>query len=71
MKKVFAQTALATWLTTVLRSRVPFGKKTPWYRRTVAGNVPWIAPALMAPFALFLLWKAASALWPRSRSESP
>ena len=71
MKKVFVQTALAAWLTSLLRDRVPFAKKTPWYRRTVAGNVPWIAPALMAPFALFLVWKAAAALSSRSSSETP
>ena len=70
MKRVFARTALVTWLAALAGNRFPVFKKTPWYRRTVVGNVPWVAPVLVAPFVLFLLWKGVSALWSRSSSET-
>ena len=70
MKKAFTRTALFMWLSSFVRNHLPLARRTPWYRRTLVGNVPWIAPALMTPFVVFVLWKGASLLWRRSRSET-
>lgn len=68
MKQLFELDLITAWLNKVLPGRFSFAKKTPWYRRTVAGSIPLIAPALMAPFAAFLLWKVVSLL--RGRSDA-
>lgn len=65
MKKLFEP----GWLAGVLANRTFLpGKKTPWYRKSPVAGVPWLAGLLMAPLALFLLWKAIAML--RSRGST-
>lgn len=61
MKRLFAPTWLSAWLSGLLPDSVFWlGKKTPWYRRSWMTNAPWLAPVLIAPFAIFLGWKLVS-----------
>lgn len=63
MKKLFAPTWLTAWVTGLLPDHLFFlGRKTPWYRRGLRDYGFWAAGALIAPFALFLLWKGIAAL---------
>jgi hypothetical protein len=63
MKRLFASAWLGAWLADLLPDGVFFlGRKTPWYRRGWMANATWLAPALIAPFALFLLWKGGARL---------
>ncbi len=71
MKDLFTPDRLTTWLNSFLPTRVfPFGRRTPWYRRTMFGNVPWIAPVFVTPLVLFLAWKGVSRLRPKTDSKS-
>ncbi len=66
MKRLFAPTVLTAWLSGLLPdSMFSLGKKTPWYRRSWMANAPWLAPLLIAPFAIFLIWKGSSRLMSR------
>jgi len=63
MKRLFAPAWLNTWLTRSLPGRTFLpGKRTPWYRRSLPASAAWLAPVLIAPLALFLVWKGASLL---------
>jgi hypothetical protein len=63
MKKVFGPAWFTAWLAGILPDGLFFlGKKTPWYRRSWIQFAPWVGAALMAPFAVFLMWKGIKAL---------
>ena len=70
MKKLFAPTWFTAWLTGLLPDSVFWmGKKTPWYRRSWLANAPWLAPALIAPFGIYLIWKLGSSRKSRDPEE--
>ena len=69
MKRLFAPAWLSAWLSGLLPDGFFWlGKKTPWYRRGWTASAPWLAPVLIAPFAIFLGWKLVSR-WTGSRSD--
>jgi hypothetical protein len=63
VKKQLVVASLSAWVSNVMPNPgLRLGKKTPWYRSTRLRNVPWLAVAFIAPFAIFLGWKGVTLL---------
>lgn len=69
MKDLFAPLLTASWLTGLLPDWTFLGvKKTPWYRRSWIMTARWVPAVLVAPLAVFLVWKGIGRL--RSRAAA-
>lgn len=70
MKRFMTASWIADTKASILSSSAIFrGRDTPWYGKTLRTSRSWVPAILMAPLAVYVLWKA-SARWPHGDAST-